>query len=110
MKASAAARPSLLLRAVALSSILVIFFLFPRLLVARLGLENPWTSYAYLYGNGLVVFLIGLWIVLRSGACRFGRGRDTYWFVVLLLGYLFFAALHAGWILAATRLPFHGGG
>jgi hypothetical protein len=85
------------------------FFAFPRLLVRTLGEDSPWVSYFYLYGNGLVVFLIGIGVILRSGACKLGRGWDTWWFLVLLAGYLFFAAMHAAWILAALRIPFRGG-
>lgn len=88
---------------------LVFFFLFPRMLVRKLGMDSPWVSYLYLYGNGLIVFLIGLWIILRSGACKWGRGHDTFWFVVLLAGYVFFAVLHAAWTLAALYIPFRGG-
>lgn len=87
---------------------LTFFFVFPRAVVRWLGESSPWTSYLYLYGNGLVVFLIGIGVILRSGACRLGRGRDTSWFVVLLLGYVFFAAMHAAWILAALYLPVKG--
>lgn len=88
---------------------LAFFFFFPRVLVQKLGLDSPWVSYLYLYGNGLVVFLIGLWVILRSGACKLGRGRDTFWFLVLLGGYVFFAVMHAAWTLAALRIPFRGG-
>lgn len=88
----------------------VLFFRwFPRYLVNMLGVSSPWTSYFYLYGNGLVVFLIGIAVILRSGACRLGRGWDTPWFVALWLGYFFFAGLHAAWIWAALHLPFRGG-
>ncbi len=88
---------------------LAFFFGFPRLLIRQLGMDSPWVSYFYLYGNGLIVFLVGILIILRSGACRLGRGRDTFWFLVLLAGYVFFAALHAVWTLAALHIPFRGG-
>ena len=108
---SRAATPyGILLRVIAYAAILAFFFFFPRVVVGRLGEDNPWTSYLYLYGNGLVVFLIGIWVILRSKACRFGRGHDTFWFNVLLAGYVFFAVMHAAWILAALCLPFYGGG
>lgn len=88
----------------------VLFFRwFPRYLVNMLGESSPWTSYFYLYGNGLIVFLIGIGVILRSGACRLGRGWDTPWFVALWLGYFFFAGLHAAWIWAALHIPLLGG-
>lgn len=95
-------------KALITAAALAFFFVFPRVIVPWLGEDNPWTSYLYLYGNGLIVFLVGLRVILKSGACRLGRGRDTFWFVVLLLGYVFFAAMHAAWILAALRVPVKG--
>jgi hypothetical protein len=58
---------------------------------------------------GLVVFLVGLWIILATGACKPGRGHDTFWLGVLIGGFIFFAGVHALWILAALKLPFYGG-
>jgi len=88
--------------------ILAFVALYPRLLVAVLGEANPWTSYFYLYGFGLGFFLVGLWLILKSGACRPGRGHDGFWLAVLILGFLFFATLHALWIVAALKIPFRG--
>lgn len=90
-------------------AVVAFVYAFPRALLRWLGPSNPWTPYGYLYGLGLVTFLIGLTVILRARSCRFGRGHDTAWFVVLLLGFAFFAVLHAVWILAALRLPFKGG-
>ena len=87
---------------------LVFIYFYPRGLVRWLGESNPWTSYLYLYGFGLWFFLLGIWLILSTGACQFGRGRDRYWFKVLIGGYVFFALLHATWILAALTVPFKG--
>jgi hypothetical protein len=57
---------------------------------------------------GLIFFLIGLWVILKSGACRPGRGHDRFWLGVLIGGFIFFALLHAVWILAALHVPFLG--
>lgn len=89
--------------------VLLFVFFFPRLLLRGLGESSPWTPYFYLYGLGLATFLIGLRVILRARACQFGRGRDTFWFGVLLAGFVLVAALHAVWILAALYLPFRGG-
>lgn len=88
---------------------LAFVYAFPRALVHWLGTGSPWTPYFHLYGLGAVVFLIGLRVITASRSCRFGRGRDTFWFKILLGGFVFFAALHAAWILAALHLPFKGG-
>jgi len=84
-------------------------FVLPRALVAWRGSEDPWTSYFYQYGLGLLTFLVGIGVILRSGACRPGRGRDGFWLGVLFAGFCFFAALHAVWIVAARSLPYLGG-
>ncbi|NCC52462.1 MAG: hypothetical protein EOM20_14760 [Spartobacteria bacterium] len=83
-------------------------YCFPRFLFRTLGEGNPWTSYFYQYGMGLIVFLIGLYVILRYRACQLGRGKDTFWFGVLIAGFIFFAVLHAVWILLALHVPFLG--
>jgi len=92
----------------AIGASLAFIYAFPRILVNRLGEANPWTSYLYLYGFGLWFFLIGIWLIRTSGACRPGRGRDGFWFGVLIGGFVFFALLHAVWIIAALNIPFKG--
>jgi hypothetical protein len=89
--------------------LLAFIYTYPRLIIAWLGEGSPWTSYLYLYGFGLVFFLMGIYIILRSGACRLGRGRDSFWFGVLFAGFVFFAAMHAAWIVAAQKIPYLGG-
>jgi len=84
-------------------------YLYPRIIIALLGPANPWTSYLYQYGFGLVFFAIGIRLILRTGACRPGRGRDRFWLGVLLAGFVFFAGAHALWILLAQRVPYLGG-
>ena len=101
-------KPSVMIWVVAIA-LLAFAYKFPRLLIQWLGDENPWTSYLYQYGFGLIFFLIGLWLILKSGACKLGRGRDTFWFGVLLAGFVGFATLHAVWIVLAQRVPYLGG-
>jgi hypothetical protein len=87
---------------------LVFIYVYPRALVNWLGESNAWTSYLYLYGFGLWFFSLGIWLILSTGACQFGRGRDSFWFKVLIGGFIYFALLHAGWIVAALTVPFKG--
>ena len=89
--------------------ILVYVFALPRLILSVFDPGSPWCSYFYLYGFGLMVFLIGLWVILKSGACKPGRGRDSFWLGVLIGGFIFFAVLHAVWILLSVHLPTFGG-
>jgi len=90
------------------AGLLMIIYALPRLLVRWLGESDPWASYFYQYGFGLIFFLIGILLIRLSGACRPGRGRDRLWFRVLLGGFVFYAAGHALWIWAALRVPFLG--
>jgi len=83
-------------------AILVFVFVFPRILISVLGPSDPWTSYLYQYGFGLIVFVIGINLILKTGSCKFGRGNDTFWFKWLIFGFFFFAILHAVWILLAV--------
>ena len=95
--------------AAAVTAVAAAFF-WPRVIVAWLGDSSPWASYLYQYGMGLIVFLFGVGVILDSGACRPGRGRDGFWLAVLFAGFAFFAVLHLVWILAALGLPYRGGG
>ena len=102
--------PRSLLVGTALTVVILAFtFIYPRLIIGWLGEANPWTSYLYLYGFGLVFFLIGIWVILKSGACKPGRGRDSFWLGVLFAGFILFASLHAVWIVASLNMPYLGG-
>ncbi len=94
---------------IAALAFLAFIYGFPRLIIAWLGEESPWTSYLYQYGFGLVVFLIGIRLIINTGACRPGRGRDTFWFRILLAGFVLYAVTHAIWIILALRIPVKGG-
>ena len=93
----------------AITVILALIYYYPRLLIERFGLASPWTSYFYQYGFGFVTFMVGIWVILSTGACKPGRGRDGLWFLILIGGFLFFLVLHGVWIVAALRAPHLGG-
>ncbi len=90
-------------------AILVFVFVFPRILISKLGPGNPWTSYLYQYGFGSITFIIGIILILRTKACKFNRGSDKIWFKWLIAGFIFFATVHAVWILLALYMPYKGG-
>jgi hypothetical protein len=90
-------------------ALLVFIFAYPRIIIAWLGEANPWTSYLYQYGFGLVFFLMGIYLILKSGACQPGRGHDSFWLGVLFAGFVFFAGAHALWIVASLNIPYLGG-
>ena len=88
--------------------LLLFIYFYPRLIISWLGVDNPWTSYLYLYGFGGGFFMMGIFIILRTGSCQLGRGHDSLWFWILLLGFLFFATVHALWIVASLNIPYLG--
>jgi len=89
--------------------ILAVVYFYPRLIVGWLGEANPWTSYLYQYGLGALAFGVGLLLILKTRSCQLGRGRDTYWFIWLLVGFFIFAVVHALWIILALSVPVKGG-
>jgi hypothetical protein len=88
--------------------VLAITWLIPRFLVGWFGLESPWTSYLYKYLLGTVFFFVGVFLVLKGGACNLKRPQDRYWFRFLILGLFWYISLHGLWILGALSVPFKG--
>jgi len=89
--------------------IVAFIFAYPRFLGLFFDNASPWMSYFYLYGFGLVTFVIGMRLIIKSGACQPGRGDDTLWYRLLIGGYVFFFSLHGIWILLSLHVPFKGG-
>lgn len=83
-------------------------YIYPRILIALLGKENPWTSYLYQYTFGLIFFSLGILLILRTGACKPGRGRDSLWLSILIAGFVFFASFHAFWVFMSLYWPVKG--
>lgn len=100
---------SLMIGSVLILILLGIIYSYPRWIIGWLGEANPWTSYLYQYGFGLIFFLVGIYVILKAGACRPGRGRDSFWLGVLFSGFVFFAVAHALWIVASLSIPYLGG-
>ena len=87
----------------------LITYMYPRFLIQSFGADSPWTSFLYLYGHGFIFFSVGLWTILKTGACQLGRGYDTFWFKVLIFGFVFFATIHGTWVWLALSMPVKGG-
>ncbi len=64
-------------------------------------IPDYWWPYLYQYGVGGIVFLAGLWIILKTRACVLARRQDRFWFAVLIVGFLCYAGVHLSWYLAA---------
>lgn len=89
--------------------VLVFIYVFPRILISTLGTSDPWTCYLYQYGFGAVTFAIGIFLILKTGSCKLGRGQDSFWFKWIIVGFFLFAIAHAVWILLALYIPVKGG-
>jgi len=89
--------------------VLIFTYFFPRVLIAALGASDPWTSYLYQYGFGAITFGIGIFLILKTGSCKLGRGNDTFWFKWIIVGFFLFAITHLVWILLALYIPVKGG-
>ena len=63
-----------------------------------------WWPYVYQYGVGLIIFLIGLWLILGYKSCVLSRRQDRFWFGVLIFGFLWYAGIHLLWYLAAIHI------
>lgn len=91
------------------TGLMAIIYIYPRIIVGLFGEDDPWTSYFYMYGYGLITFALGMLIVMKSGALKPGRGNETLWFRFLLGGFVFFSTLHGLWIIMSLHIPFRGG-
>lgn len=83
-------------------------YILPRALVNSWGKADPWTSYFYMYGLGGAFFLVGIFVIIKTGSFTPKRGRDSFWFQVLIWGFVVFASVHAIWIYLALNLPYKG--
>lgn len=66
-----------------------------------LPFEHTWLPFIYLYGIGGLFFLIGMYIVKKSGAMDLKKKRHLFWYRILIFGFIFFVCLHAILIIAA---------
>lgn len=63
--------------------------------------SHSWLPYIYQYGLGGVIFVIGLWITLKSGCFDPARPKHRKWLVVLILGFVWYMVLHGAMTWAA---------
>ncbi len=93
---------------VAIPIVIALCWVVPRLIVGWIGLDGHWAPYLYQYLLGGLIFVIGLWVIRRSGACDFDRPGDRRWFGYLVFGYFSYAALHGVVFWLAEAVPFKG--
>ncbi|MBT3502686.1 MAG: hypothetical protein HOB40_00550 [Candidatus Marinimicrobia bacterium] len=60
-----------------------------------LDFNRVWFPYIYLYGVGGGIFLIGMFVILRSKSLKLEIARHKEWFHILVFGILFYMGIHA---------------
>ncbi|MGY8787808.1 MAG: hypothetical protein ACKVH5_05885 [Fidelibacterota bacterium] len=67
-----------------------------------LDFSRTWIPYIYLYGVGGGIFLIGMFIILRSKSLKIERVRHKKWYHILIFGILYYMGIHALFTFAAV--------
>ena len=62
---------------------------------------QTWLPFFYLYGVGGTAFLIGTFLIYKTGALRVSYETHKKWIWVLFYGYFFYAFIHALFIYLA---------
>jgi hypothetical protein len=68
-----------------------------------LDFTKTWLPYLYLYGAGGVLFLVGIVLTVRHKALDLSLRRHRHWFRILIIGFVWYAFIHAAVILAALK-------
>tara|TARA_B100001750_G_C15366238_1_gene524898 strand:+ start:161 stop:463 length:303 start_codon:yes stop_codon:yes gene_type:complete len=66
-----------------------------------LDFSRTWIPYIYLYGVGGGIFLIGLFIILRSRSLKPERVRHKGWYRILIFGFFYYMGIHGFFTFAA---------
>ena len=62
---------------------------------------QTWLPLFYLYGVGGIAFLLGTFLIYKTGALRASYETHKKWIWVLFYGYFFYAFIHALFIFLA---------
>ena len=69
----------------------------------NLTFYHTWLPFIYLYGAGGVAFLIGMFLIIKTGALSLNKIHHKKWLSVLLFGFLYYASIHGFFIIMALR-------
>ncbi len=83
-------------------------FIYPRQLVAVFGEDHFLSSYLYLYGLGVPIFIFNMWLMIRLNALSFKVPGEKKWLFIFIGGLVCTYVLHTMWVLVAALLPFKG--
>ena len=70
-------------------------------MVKMLDFSRIWLPYLYLYGVGGSIFLIGMFIILRSRSLKLERIRHREWYHILIFGLVYYMGIHGLFTFAA---------
>ena len=70
-------------------------------MVEMLDFSRTWLPYFYLYGVGGGIFLIGMFIILRSRSLKPERIRHREWYHILIFGLVYYMGIHGLFTFAA---------
>jgi len=70
-------------------------------MVEMLDFSRTWLPYLYLYGVGGGIFLIGMFIILRSRSLKLERIRHREWYHILIFGLVYYMGIHGLFTFAA---------
>ena len=70
-------------------------------MVEMLDFSRTWLPYLYLYGVGGGIFLIGMYIILRSRSLKPERIRHREWYHILIFGLVYYMGIHGLFTFAA---------
>ena len=86
----------------------VMLVIYPRFLEAFLGEDHFLSSYLYLYGLGIPIFIFNMWQMIRLDALSFKVPGERKWLFIFIAGLSCSCLLHTVWVLAAALFPFKG--
>jgi len=70
-------------------------------MVEMLDFSRIWLPYLYLYGVGGGIFLVGMFIILRSRSLKLERIRHREWYHILIFGLVYYMGIHGLFTFAA---------
>ena len=70
-------------------------------MMEMLDFSRIWLPYLYLYGVGGGIFLVGMFIILRSRSLKLERIRHRRWYHILIFGLVYYMGIHGLFTFAA---------
>ena len=68
-----------------------------------LDFSRTWLPFIYLYGVGGIAFMIGTILIIKTNALNLSSQSHKNWLVILLFGFIYYAGIHATFILIVLR-------